>query len=98
MLIQLIGFVMMLITLVIWLVVAQAIISWLVAFNVINTHNQFVRTVLHFLDRLVDPLVRPIRRFMPDLGGIDLSPAVLIIALIFLRDVVLGGLIIDGLV
>ncbi len=98
MLIQLIGFVMMLITLVIYLVVAQAIISWLVAFNVINTHNQFVRTVLTYLDRLVDPMVRPIRRFMPDLGGIDLSPAVLIIALIFLRDVVLGGLIVDGLV
>lgn len=98
MLIQLIGFVMMLITLVIYLVVAQAIISWLVAFNVINTHNQFVRTVLHFLDRLVDPMVRPIRRVMPDLGGIDLSPAVLIIALIFLRDVLLGGLILDGIV
>lgn len=98
MLIQLIGFVMMLITLVIYLVVAQAIISWLVAFNVINTHNQFVRTVLHFLDRLVDPMVRPIRRVMPDLGGIDLSPAVLIIALIFVRDVLLGGLILDGIV
>ena len=57
-----------------------------------------MRTVLTYLDRLVDPMIRPIRRFMPDLGGIDLSPAVLIIALIFLRDVVLGGLIVDGLV
>lgn len=98
MLVQLIGFVMMLITLVIYLVVAQAIISWLVAFNVINTHNQFVRTVLTYLDRLVDPMVRPIRRFMPDLGGIDLSPAVLILLLILVRDVILGGLIIDGIV
>ena len=93
MLFQLIGFVMMLVTLVIYLVVAQAILSWLVVFNVINTHNQFVRTVLTFLDRLVDPMVRPIRRFMPDRGGIDLSPAVLIIALIFVRDVLLRGLL-----
>jgi YggT family protein len=97
MLYQLIGFLMMLITLVIYIVVAQAILSWLVAFNVINTHNQFVRTVLTTLDRLIDPLLRPIRRFMPDLGGIDLSPAVLIIALIFLRDVVLGGLLVSSL-
>ena len=97
MLYQLIGFLMMLITLVIYIVVAQAILSWLVAFNVINTHNQFVRTVLTTLDRLIDPLLRPIRRFMPDLGGIDLSPAVLIIALIFLRDVVLGGLHVSSL-
>jgi YggT family protein len=49
--------------------------------------------VLTFLDRMVDPMVRPIRRFMPDLGGIDLSPAVLIIALIFIRDVLLRGLL-----
>lgn len=98
MLIQLIGFVMMVLTLIIWLVVAQAILSWLVAFNVINTHNAFVRTVLTTLDRLIDPMIRPIRRFMPDLGGIDLSPMVLILLLIFLRDVVLRGLVIDGLV
>lgn len=98
MLYQLIGFLMMLITLVIYVVVAQAILSWLVAFNVINTHNNFVRTVLTTLDRLLDPLLRPIRRFMPDLGGIDLSPAVLIIALIFVRDVLLRGLLIGGMI
>ena len=97
MFVSLIGFLMMLITLLIWIVVAQAIMSWLVAFNVVNTHNQFVRTVLTFLDKLVDPMVRPIRRFMPDLGGIDLSPAVLVIALIFVRDVLLGGLLVGGL-
>lgn len=97
MLYQLIGFLMMLITLVIYVVIAQAILSWLVAFNVINTHNNFVRTVLVTLDRLLDPLLRPIRRIMPDLGGIDLSPAVLIIALIFVRDVFLGGLLVGSL-
>jgi YggT family protein len=92
MVIQLIGFVMMLITLVIWLAVAQAILSWLVAFNVINTYNRFVATVLTTLDKLLNPLYRPIRRILPDLGGIDLSPAVLILLLIFLRDVLLQGL------
>ncbi len=98
MLIQLIGFVMMLLTLVIYVAVAQAILSWLVAFNVINTHNQFVRTVLTTLDRLLEPLYRPIRRVLPDLGGIDLSPMVVILLIILVRDVLLGGLIADGLV
>ncbi len=98
MLYQLIGFLMMLITLVIYVVIAQAILSWLVAFNVINTHNNFVRTVLVTLDRLLDPLLRPIRRVMPDLGGIDLSPMVLILGLIFVRDVLLRGLLVGGLV
>jgi YggT family protein len=97
MLANLIMFVMMVITLFIYVVVAQAILSWLVAFNVINTHNQFVRTVLTTLDRLIDPFLRPIRRVMPDLGGIDLSPMVLILAAIFLRDVVLRSLVTGGL-
>ena len=97
MLIQLIGFLMMLLTLVIWLAVAQAILSWLVAFNVINTHNNFVRTVLTTLDRILEPMYRPIRRVLPDLGGIDLSPMVVILILIFVRDVLLGGLLVDGL-
>lgn len=95
MLVQLIGFLMMLVNVLIWLIVAWAILSWLIAFNVINTHNQFVRSVLVALDRLLDPLLRPIRRFIPDMGGIDLSPAVLILALIFLRDVIMGGLLVD---
>ena len=79
---------MLLIQLLIYLVIAQAILSWLVAFNVINTHNAFVRSVLIGLDRLLEPLLRPIRRVMPDLGGIDLSPMVLILALIIVQQVV----------
>lgn len=78
----------LLIQLLIYLVIAQAILSWLVAFNVINTHNGFVRSVLVGLDRLLEPLLRPIRRVMPDLGGIDLSPMVLILALILVQRVV----------
>lgn len=95
MLIALINFVTMLLTLLIYIVIAQAILSWLVAFNVINTHNQFVRSVLVGLDRLLDPMLRPIRRVIPDLGGIDLSPMVLILAVIFVRDVVIRGLAVD---
>ena len=59
-----------------WIIIIQAILSWLVAFNVINTHNHFVRSLLHALDRITAPLYRPIRRIMPDFGGLDFSPMV----------------------
>ncbi len=78
----------MIIQLVIWIIIAQVIISWLVAFNVINTSNEFVRTILRGLDRLTEPMLRPIRRILPDLGGIDLSPMVLILALILIQRLV----------
>lgn len=79
---------------IIWLVIAQAILSWLVAFNVVNLHNGFVRTVLSTLDRLLDPMLRPIRRVLPDLGGIDLSPMVLILLLILVQRL-LPALLLD---
>ncbi len=69
----------------VWALIISAILSWLVTFNVINTSNQFVSMVGHFLYRLTEPALRPIRRFMPDLGGIDLSPIVLILIIYFLR-------------
>ena len=69
----------------VWIIIAQVIISWLVAFNVINTQSNFVRTLLDALDRLTAPLYRPIRRLMPDFGGIDFSPIVLILAIQILR-------------
>jgi YggT family protein len=78
----------MVIQIAIWVIIAQVIISWLVAFNVINTHNQFVRSLLRGLDRLTEPLLRPIRRILPDLGGIDLSPMVLILGLILVQRLV----------
>ena len=71
----------------VWIIIAQVIISWLVAFNVINTQSNFVRTLLDALDRLTAPLYRPIRRIMPDFGGIDFSPIVLILAIQILREV-----------
>jgi YggT family protein len=78
----------MVLQIVIWIVIAQVVISWLVAFNVINTQNDFVRTLLRGLDRLTEPMLRPIRRLLPDLGGIDLSPMVLILLLILLQQLV----------
>ena len=72
----------------IWLLIASVVLSWLVAFNVINTRNQFVYTVGDFLHRITEPLLRPIRNVLPSLGGIDVSPLVLILALYFVRDLV----------
>jgi YggT family protein len=68
----------------IWLLIAQAVLSWLVAFGVVNRHNRAVATVGDFLWRITEPLLRPIRRVLPDLGGIDISPVILILLLWFL--------------
>ena len=67
----------------IWVVIISAILSWLVAFNVVNTSNQFVYTVGDFLWRITEPALRPIRKILPNLGGIDISPVVLILVIIF---------------
>ena len=74
------------ITLYIWALIISAVMSWLVAFNVINTQNRFVYMVGDFLYRITEPALRPIRRFIPLLGGIDISPIVLILGLVFLRN------------
>ena len=71
----------------VWALIISAILSWLTAFNVINTSNQFVSTVQYFLYRITEPALRPIRRFLPDLGGIDISPIVLILFIFFVRSV-----------
>lgn len=77
-----------------WIIIAQAIISWLVAFNVINTYNDFVRSLLNALDKITEPLYRPVRRIMPDFGGIDFSPLVVLLAIYVLR-ILLSGLAAD---
>ena len=84
------GIVDMILQLLVWIIIAQAILSWLVAFNVINTSSNFVRTLLDALDRLTAPMYRPIRRILPDFGGIDLSPIVLILAIQVVRKLVEG--------
>jgi YggT family protein len=66
-------------------IIASVVLSWLVAFNVINTRNSFVNQIGDFLHRLTEPVLRPIRNFLPNLGGIDISPLVLILLLVFAR-------------
>ena len=87
----LIGFIVLVIDLFIWIVIASAILSWLVAFNVVNTNNRVVLTIGDMLYRLTEPALRPIRSILPNLGGIDISPVILILMLLFIRDVVLLG-------
>jgi YggT family protein len=87
----LIGFVVLVIDLYIWVVIASAILSWLVAFNVVNMNNRFVLSIADMLYRLTEPALRPIRNILPNLGGIDISPVILILILLFIRDVVLLG-------
>lgn len=72
-----------------WLVIAMVIVSWLVAFNVINTRNDFVRMVYDFLHRVTEPALARIRRFMPNLGGIDLSAIVLLLGIFFIQQVII---------
>ena len=74
------------ISLYIWVLIANAVLSWLVAFNVVNTHNKIVYMIGDFLYRITEPVLRPIRRVVPDLGGIDISPIILVLILFFVRD------------
>ena len=89
--VPLIGFIVLVIDLYIWVVIAAAILSWLVAFNVVNTNNRIVLTIGDMLYRITEPALRPIRNILPNLGGIDISPVILILLLLFIRDVVLLG-------
>ncbi len=74
-----------------WVFVIDVLLHWLVSFNIINTNNRFIYTIGLALQRLTGPILQPIRRRMPDLGGVDLSPVVAILGLVFLRDVVVLG-------
>lgn len=76
----------------IWALIGTAVLSWLVAFNVVNTRNRFVYTLMDTLYRVTEPALRPIRRTLPNLGGIDISPIILILILYFLQNV-LGELV-----
>ena len=87
------------ITLYIYVLIASAILSWLVAFNVVNTRNDVVRSIWRFLEAVTEPALRPIRRILPNLGGIDISPIILILGLMFLRNLLfefLGALAIGS--
>jgi YggT family protein len=90
--IELLGYINWLIGLYMWIVVAAVIMSWLIAFNVINPYNQFVRSLWMGFNAMTEPLLRPIRRLLPDLGGIDISPMVLILSLVFVQSVAIPNL------
>ncbi|MEA1015800.1 YggT family protein [Sphingomonas sp. LY54] len=94
MLLALFGVIDLLLRVLSYIIIAQAIISWLVAFNVINTTNDFVRSFLYALDRITEPLYRPIRRILPDFGGIDFSPLVVLLLIVVAR-MLLSGLAAD---
>ena len=72
----------------VWLLIASAILSWLIAFNVVNTRNQFVAAVAEFLYKITEPVLRPIRNVMPNLGGLDISPIIVILIIMFIQRVI----------
>ncbi|MGO4740556.1 YggT family protein [Bosea sp. 2KB_26] len=71
-----------------WLLIISAVLSWLIAFNVVNTRNQFVSSVWDFLYRVTEPALRPIRNMLPNLGGIDISPIILLLIIFFIERVI----------
>jgi len=89
---ELLGFISWLIDLYVWVLIAAVVMSWLQSFNVVNRHNRFVAVVGQALDRLTEPVLRPIRRVMPNIAGLDLSPVIAIIGLKFVQWVVLRWL------
>ena len=81
------------ITIYIWILILAVVISWLISFNIVNTSNRFVAVAAEFLFRATEPALRPIRRVLPNLGGLDISPVILILLLYFLRDLLYEALL-----
>ena len=90
--IALLQIVQLLLNLVWWVIVIQAVLSWLIAFNVINTQSDFVRTVWNALQKITEPLYRPIRRILSDFGALDLSPLVVLLILYILTNIVIPNI------
>ena len=76
------------ITIYLWIIIINAVLSWLVAFNILNTQNRFVFAVLDATYKMTDPVLNKIRRFIPTFGSIDVSPVILILFLMFLRNII----------
>ena len=85
-------FISYLLTLYVYILIAAAVLSWLVAFNVVNPRNQFVAMIGEFLYRITEPVLRPIRNRLPSLGGIDISPVIVILIIFFIQSVILPNI------
>ena len=81
--------IMLVLQIYIWLLIAAAVLSWLIAFNVVNTRNPIVHSVGNFLYQITEPLLRPIRAMLPNLGGIDISPVILILIILLLENIII---------
>ena len=80
--------IMLVLQIYIWLLIAAAVLSWLIAFNVVNTRNPVVASVGEFLYRITEPVLRPIRNLLPNLGGIDVSPVILILIILLIENII----------
>ena len=81
--------VLIVLNLAVWIIIIQAVLSWLVSFNVLNTRNRFVATIWQALYQLTEPVMRPVRNFLPRTGALDLSPLVVILIIFFLQRAIL---------
>ena len=91
----LVGLVDLILWVAMWVILIQVILSWLIVFNVLNTTSQGVRTVVRALDRITAPLYRPLRRILPDFGGIDFAPLIVILLIVFIRSKLLPGILME---
>lgn len=89
---ELLAFISYLLTLYVYLLFAAAIMSWLIAFNVVNPRNHVVQMVGEFLYRITEPVLRPIRNMLPSMGGIDISPVIVILIIVFIQNVIIPNL------
>jgi YggT family protein len=90
--IELLSFISYLLQLYVYIIIAAAVLSWLIAFNVVNTRSPVVAAVGQFLYRITEPVLRPIRNMLPNLGGIDISPIVVILIIIFIQSVIIPNI------
>ena len=90
--IELLQFISYLLTIYVYIVIAMAILSWLIAFNVVNTRNSVVHMIAELLYRLTEPVLRPIRNLLPNMGGIDISPIILFLNILFIQSVILPNI------
>jgi YggT family protein len=91
--VELLTFISYLLQLYVYILIAAAVLSWLIAFNVVNARNPIVATIAEFLYRITEPVLRPIRNSLPNLGGIDISPVIVILIILFIQAVLIPNLI-----